>query len=216
MQEGASPTHPGLMTPPPLPSRMEHPLLIAVSAPSGTGKTTLCNRLVAERAEIEYSISCTTRAPRGEEQDGVDYYFLSDREFKKRVRRNEFLEHAKVHGNRYGTLADTIQFAMEEGHHIILDIDVQGVSQIRNSLAQMEERSLIRRGFLDIFIQPPSLKILEQRLRTRGTDSEKIIQQRLKNAVDEMLEAPKYTHRIVNEQIDKAYSSLCQIIDASV
>lgn len=216
MQEGASSIHPGLITPPPPPPRMEHPLLIAVSAPSGTGKTTLCNRLVAERSEIEYSISCTTRAPRGEEQDGVDYYFLSDREFKKRVRRSEFLEHAKVHGNRYGTLADTVQFAMEEGRHIILDIDVQGVSQIRNSLAQMEERSLIRRGFLDIFIEPPSVKILEQRLRTRGTDKEKVIQQRLKNAADEIREAPKYRHRIVNEQIDQAYSSLCQIIDASV
>ena len=216
MQEGASSIHPGLITPSPPPPRMEHPLLIAVSAPSGTGKTTLCNRLVAERSEIEYSISCTTRAPRGEEQDGVDYYFLSDREFKKRVRRSEFLEHAKVHGNRYGTLADTVQFAMEEGRHIILDIDVQGVSQIRNSLAQMEERSLIRRGFLDIFIEPPSVKILEQRLRTRGTDKEKVIQQRLKNAADEIREAPKYRHRIVNEQIDQAYSSLCQIIDASV
>ena len=216
MQEGASSIHPGLITPPPPPPRMEHPLLIAVSAPSGTGKTTVCTRLVAERSEIEYSISCTTRAPRGEEQDGVDYYFLSDREFKKRVRRSEFLEHAKVHGNRYGTLADTVQFAMEEGRHIILDIDVQGVSQIRNSVAQMEERSLIRRGFLDIFIEPPSVKILEQRLRTRGTDKEKVIQQRLKNAADEIREAPKYRHRIVNEQIDQAYSSLCQIIDASV
>lgn len=214
MQKKSTPTHLGLTTPPPLPVRIERPLLIAVSAPSGTGKTTLCNRLVAERSEIEYSISCTTRAPRGEEQDGADYYFLSDREFKKRVRRGEFLEHAKVHGNRYGTLVDTIQFAMEEGQHIILDIDVQGVSQIRNALAQMEEGSLIRRGFLDIFIEPPSLEILEQRLRTRGTESEKAIQQRLKNAIGEMQEAPQYAHRIVNEQIDQAYVSLCEIIDA--
>ena len=216
MQEGASPTHPGLILPQSLPPRMERPLLIAVSAPSGTGKTTLCNRLVAERSEIEYSISCTTRAPRGEEQDGVDYYFLSDREFKKRVRRGEFLEHANVHGNLYGTLSDAIQFTMEEGRHVILDIDVQGVSQIRNALEQMEERSLIRRGFLDIFIEPSSLEILEQRLRMRGTDSEKVIQQRIKNATGEMQEAPKYAHRIVNEQIDQAYISLCQIIDTSV
>ena len=121
-----------------------------------------------------------------------------------------------MHGNRYGTLSDTIQFAMEEGRHIILDIDVQGVSQIRNALAQMEERSLIRRGFLDIFIEPSSLEILEQRLRMRGTDSEKVIQQRIKNATGEMQEAPKYAHRIVNEQIDQAYISLCQIIDTSV
>ena len=190
--------------------------LIVFSAPSGAGKTTLVKYILSKFNEIEFSISATSRKPRGNEKNGLDYYFLSDREFKKRVRRGEFLEHAKVHGNRYGTLVDTIQFAMEEGRHIILDIDVQGVSQIRNALAQMEERSLIRRGFLDIFIEPPSLEVLEQRLRTRGTDSEKVIQQRLKNATGEIQEAPKYAHRIMNEQIDQAYISLCGIIDACV
>ena len=194
---------------------MERPLLIVVSAPSGAGKSTLCNRLVKERSSVEYSISCPTRAPRGEEQDGEHYYFLSAREFRQRVRRGEFLEHAKVHGNRYGTLADTVQFAMEEGRHIILDIDVQGVRQLRASLQLMEERSLIRRGFLDIFIEPPSLAVLESRLRKRGTDSEAVIRKRLKNAAKEMQAAEEYTHRLVNDQLDTTYEALCGIIDAS-
>tara|TARA_E500000075_G_scaffold123985_1_gene126596 strand:+ start:265 stop:873 length:609 start_codon:yes stop_codon:yes gene_type:complete len=200
----------------PSPARIERPLLIVVSAPSGAGKSTLCNRLVKERASVEYSISCTTRAPRGAEQDGEHYYFLSSKEFRQRVRRGEFLEHAKVHGNRYGTLADTVQFAMEEGRHIILDIDVQGVRQLRSSLQTMEERSLIRRGFLDIFIEPPSLEVLENRLRKRGTDSDAVIRKRLKNAAKEMQAAEEYTHRLVNDQLDPTYERLCQIIDASV
>ena len=200
----------------PSPARIERPLLIVVSAPSGAGKSTLCNRLVKERASVEYSISCTTRAPRGAEQDGEHYYFLSSKEFRQRVRRGEFLEHAKVHGNRYGTLADTVQFAMEEGRHIILDIDVQGVHQLRSSLQTMEERSLIRRGFLDIFIEPPSLEVLENRLRKRGTDSDAVIRKRLKNAAKEMQAAEAYTHRLVNDQLDPTYERLCQIIDASV
>jgi guanylate kinase len=195
---------------------MERPLLIVVSAPSGAGKSTLCNRLVEERSSVEYSISCTTRAPRGEEQDGEHYYFLSAGEFRQRVRRGEFLEYAKVHGNRYGTLADTVQFAMEEGQHIILDIDVQGVRQLRASLQLMEERSLIRRGFIDIFIEPPSLEVLESRLRKRGTDSEAVIRKRLKNAAKEMRAAEEYSHRLVNDQLDTAYEALCEIIDASV
>ena len=200
----------------PSPARIERPLLIVVSAPSGAGKSTLCNRLVKERASVEYSISCTTRAPRGAEQDGEHYYFLSSKEFRQRVRRGEFLEHAKVHGNRYGTLADTVQFAMEEGRHIILDIDVQGVHQLRSSLQTMEERSLIRRGFLDIFIEPPSLEVLENRLRKRGTDSDAVIRKRLKNAAKEMQAAEAYTHCLVNDQLDPTYERLCQIIDASV
>ena len=209
-------SHPGLLPMQPSPARIERPLLIVVSAPSGAGKSTLCNRLVKERASVEYSISCTTRAPRGAEQDGEHYYFLSSKEFRQRVRRGEFLEHAKVHGNRYGTLADTVQFAMEEGRHIILDIDVQGVRQLRSSLQTMEERSLIRRGFLDIFIEPPSLEVLENRLRKRGTDSDAVIRKRLKNAAKEMQAAEEYTHRLVNDQLDPTYERLCQIIDASV
>ena len=129
-------------TPAPRPSR---PLVVVVSAPSGAGKSTLCNRLVEEFPNIVYSVSCTTRDPRGEEKDGVHYYFLSKKEFKTRVKNGEFLEYAKVHGNYYGTLEDTLLFAMEGGHHVLLDIDIQGARQIRDSLARLDPRHPIRR-----------------------------------------------------------------------
>lgn len=193
----------------PHPSR---PLMIVVSAPSGAGKSTLCDRLVAEFPRIVYSVSCTTRNPRGEEKDGVHYYFLSKKEFKARVKSGEFLEHAKVHGNYYGTLEDTILFAMEEGNHVLLDIDVQGVDQLRQAVERMDPRHPIRRGFLDIFISPPSMEELEKRLRGRGTDEESVIRKRLKTAADEMACAPKYDYQIVNDNLETAYAELKAII----
>ena len=120
-----------------------------------------------------------------------------------------------MHGNHYGTLIDTIQFAMEGGQHIILDIDVQGVAQIRSKIKTMEENSLIKRGFLDIFIEPPSFDILEKRLRMRSTDNQKAIKKRLKNAKKELKEAKYYNHRIVNNDLDQAYKELCMIINSS-
>ncbi len=192
------------------------PLMIVVSAPSGAGKSTLCNRLVEEFPSIVYSVSCTTRPPRGDEKDGVDYYFLSKKEFKERIKNGEFLEHAKVHGNYYGTLEDTVLFAMEEGKHVLLDIDVQGAAQIRGSLARLDPRHLIRRGFIDIFIEPPSMEELERRLRGRGTDSDAVIQKRLKNARKEMEQADRYAYRIVNDDLDTAYAQLKQTICAAI
>ena len=215
MEQVSNLTYPGLFNSPIKNRRNTKPLLITISAPSGAGKTTLCNRLVKEFENIEYSISCTTRKPRGNEEDGVDYYFLSGRNFKKLIKKNEFLEFAKVHGNHYGTLIDTIQFAMEGGQHIILDIDVQGVAQIRSKIKTMEENSLIKRGFLDIFIEPPSFDILEKRLRMRSTDNQKAIKKRLKNAKKELKEAKYYNHRIVNNDLDQAYKELCMIINSS-
>jgi guanylate kinase len=193
----------------PRPSR---PLMIVVSAPSGAGKSTLCNRLVDEFPNIAFSISCTTRAPRGDERDAEHYYFLSKREFKERIRMGEFLEYAKVHGNYYGTLEDTILYAMEEGNHILLDIDVQGVQQLRKVLETMDPRHPIRRGFIDIFISPPSMDELEKRLRGRGTDGDKVIKKRLENAKAEMDCAEEYTFRIVNDDLGKAYQDLKTII----
>lgn len=202
----------GLIEEMPLSPRPTRPLMIVVSAPSGAGKSTLCDRLVAEFPRIVYSISCTTRAPRGEEQDGEHYFFLTRREFKKRVRNGEFLEHALVHGNHYGTLEDTVLFAMEEGHHVLLDIDVQGARQLRDSLSRLNPRHPIRRGFLDIFIAPPSLEELERRLRGRGTDSEPVIRKRLDNAREEMEHASAYAHQIVNDDLEQAYADLKAII----
>jgi guanylate kinase len=186
--------------------------MIVVSAPSGAGKSTLCNRLVEEFAQVSYSVSCTTRAPRGDEKDGVHYYFLSKKEFKERIKNGEFLEYAKVHGNFYGTLEDTVLYAMDEGNHVLLDIDVQGAGQIRETLARLDPRHPIRRGFTDIFISPPSMEELEKRLRGRGTDEEAVISERLENAKKEMERAPEYTFQIINDDLDTAYAELEKII----
>lgn len=193
----------------PRPSR---PLMIVVSAPSGAGKSTLCNKLVEEFPTIRYSVSCTTRPPRGAEEDGVHYYFLSKKEFKERIKQGEFVEYAKVHGNYYGTLEDTILYAMEEGNHVLLDIDVQGTDQIRQSLARLDPRHPIRRGFLDIFIAPPSVEELERRLRGRGTDEECVIRKRLDNALGEMSHSAAYTHQVINDDLETAYNDLKMII----
>jgi guanylate kinase len=197
----------------PRPSR---PLLIVVSAPSGAGKSTLCNRLVNEFPNITYSVSCTTRDPRGEEQDGQHYYFLSKKEFKERIKNGEFLEHAKVHGNFYGTLEDTVLYAMEQGSHILLDIDVQGTEQLRESLMRLDPRHPIRRGFTDIFISPPSLAELERRLRGRGTDEEAVMKKRLKNAEEEMTRAPEYSFQVINDDLETAYAELSKVIRTEI
>ncbi|MDF7826446.1 guanylate kinase [Pontiellaceae bacterium B12227] len=193
----------------PRPSR---PLMIVVSAPSGCGKSTLCDRLVDEFPKIISSVSCTTRAPRGEEKDGEHYFFLSKKEFKERIKQGEFLEWAKVHGNYYGTLEDTVLYAMEEGNHVLLDIDVQGAKQLRESLVRLDPRHPIRRGFTDIFISPPSMEELEKRLRGRGTDEEKVILKRLENAAGEMESAKEYSFQIINDDLEKAYHELKTVI----
>jgi len=201
-----------LIEKPPFAPRPSRPLMIVVSAPSGAGKSTLCNRLVEEFPKITYSVSCTTRAPRGEEEDGVHYYYLSRKEFKERAKNGEFLEYAKVHGNYYGTLEDSVLFAMEEGCHVLLDIDVQGAQQLRDSLTRLSPRHPIRRGFMDIFISPPSIEELERRLRGRGTDGEHVIRKRLDNAKGEMAHAAEYAFQVVNDDLEKAYSDLKAII----
>ncbi len=193
-------------------SRISRPLMIIVSAPSGCGKSTLCDRLVDEFPKIVYSVSCTTRAPREGETDGKEYYFLSKKEFKERIKNGEFLEWAKVHGNYYGTLEDTVLYTMEEGRHVLLDIDVQGAKQLREHLAHLNPRHPIRRGFTDIFISPPSLEELERRLRGRATDEEKVIRKRLENAAGEMAAAKEYTFQIVNDELEKAYHELKTVL----
>jgi guanylate kinase len=193
-------------------SRPTRPLMLVVSAPSGAGKSTLCNRLVEEFPNISYSVSCTTRAPRGEEEDGVHYYFLSKKEFKERIKNGEFLEHAKVHGNYYGTLEDTVLYAMEEGNHVLLDIDVQGAAQLREALVRLDPRHPIRRGFTDIFISPPSHEELESRLRGRATDKDSVIKKRLATAIEEMEHAKEYSYQIINDDLDTAYADLKTVI----
>ena len=187
-------------------------LLLVVSAPSGAGKSTLCNRLVETFPGMAYSVSCTTRAPRGEEQDGEHYHFLSKEEFLKRVAAGEFLEYAEVHGNYYGTLKSTVLQALDDGHDLIMDIDVQGAAQIREACAAMEETSPLRHRFVDVFIAPPSAEELERRLRGRATDVEEVIQKRMANAKAEMDQSDLYSHRIINDDLNNSVEQFVNLI----
>ncbi len=188
------------------------PLLLVISAPSGAGKSSLCNRLIEKFPAMVYSISCTTRAPRGSEQDGVHYHFLTEEEFGARVVRGEFLEHALVHGNRYGTLKQTVYDALAQGRDIIMDIDVQGAQQIRSTCAALSDDDAIMQSFVDIFIAPPSMEELHRRLCGRATDCAEIIDRRMRNAQEEMQYQKFYQHTVINDDFEKAAEELEGII----
>ncbi len=188
------------------------PLLIVLSAPSGAGKTTLCDKLLQEFPEISYSISCTTRDPRGDEEDGVDYFFLTHEGFQEKIAKKELLEFAEVHGNWYGTPRVMVEEAFRGGESVLMDIDVAGAAQVREWIDQLEPDNPLREGFVDIFISPPSLEVLRARLHGRGEDSAAAIERRLANAEDEMAQAGEYRHQIVNDELDLAYRRLKDII----
>lgn len=174
-------------------------------APSGTGKTTLVRMLVEKFKRFAFSISCTTRAPRAHEQDGVDYYFLDKSEFEKRIDQKYFAEWARVHGNYYGTpLGKTIEI-LQSGRDILFDIDVQGAAQLKRNLP----------GTFLVFIMPPSRAELEKRLRSRGTDDEASINIRLQNAKSELREAGWFDAWLMNDDIDQAFKNLCSLYYAS-
>lgn len=189
-------------------------LLLVVSAPSGAGKSTLCNRLLKRFPGMSYSISCTTRAPRGEEKNHEHYHFLSREEFDARADRGEFLEFAEVHGNFYGTLKKTVREALAEGQDLIMDIDVQGAAQIRTACEALSQDDPLRKGFVDIFIAPPSMAELRRRLCGRATDSEDVIEQRMRNAEKEMAERTSYQHLIINDDLDQALERMVAVVRA--
>jgi guanylate kinase len=189
-------------------------LLVIVSAPAGAGKSTLCDMLIHHNPSFSHSISCTTRLPRGAEKDGVHYHFLTEDDFKKRLERDEFLEHAVVHGHHYGTLKKTVIDELNARHDIIMDIDVQGAESIRQSVQCGEADPAISRAFVDIFISAPSMEELERRIRTRGEDSEESIQRRMKNAIGEMACMPRYKYHIVNEDLESSFKTLQSIIES--
>ena len=188
------------------------PLLIVMSAPSGAGKSTLCDLLLQEFPEITYSISCTTREPRGQEEDGIDYFFLSREEFARRVREGMLLEHATVHGNLYGTPADPVREAFAEGQSVLMDIDVAGAAQVREAVARLPEGDPLREGFVDVFIEPPDMEELRRRLVGRGEDAPETIELRLRNAEGEMARAGEFAYRVVNDDLDMAYRRLRDIV----
>lgn len=189
------------------------PLLLVIAAPSGAGKTSLCNRLLAEFPNMAYSVSCTTRSPRGEEIDGKDYHFITDSEFESRMSGGDFLEHAVVHGYHYGTLAEEVESILSAGKDAVMDIDVQGARQIRAHIENSGSDSVLKTALLDIFIEPPSLETLSERLGKRKEDSQDVIAERLSNAADEMARACEFQHRIVNDDLETAYQQLVSIIN---
>jgi guanylate kinase len=190
-----------------------HPLLVVLSAPSGAGKTTLCDRLVSLRPDIVRSVSCTTRTPRGGEEHGKAYFFLSDDEFDRRVAEGAFLEHASVHGYRYGTLRRTVEESMRRGVSVILAIDVQGAAQVRTHVAELPPCDAVRRGFVDIFVEPPSMEALRSRLTLRGEDAAEVVERRLRNAGGEMAQRGLFRYRLVNDNLDRAVTEALRILE---
>ena len=175
-----------------------------VSGPSGVGKSTVLKALFAQRSDLYFSVSATTRAPREGEEDGVHYHFLTQAEFEEMIARDEFLEHAQYVGNYYGTPKKYVDAAMEEGRDVILDIEVQGAQQIRAK----------RPETVRIFVGPPSWEELERRLTARGTDTPEKVQQRLHRAQVEMQSASEYDYLVINDQLEVAVEELRAILCA--
>lgn len=181
-------------------------MLLVVSGPSGSGKTTLCRRL-ADSGEVCYSISCTTRPPRPGEVDGRDYHFLTRAEFERRIHAGEFLEHAEVHGNLYGSLKSEVISRLAAGSDVVMDIDVQGAAQVRDC-PDLE----IRNAFVDLFVMPPGEAELLERLSGRGTDSQEVISLRMANALEEMRHWPSYTYVLLSSTREEDYSRFLSLV----
>jgi guanylate kinase len=179
---------------------------IILSAPSGGGKTTIAKALLASRKDIGYSVSCTTRQPRGGEVQGRDYYFVSRSEFIAKRERGEFAESAEVHGNLYGTLRSEVLRVMEAGQHVLMDIDVQGAAQFTRVFPQS----------VTIFILPPSAEVLLERLRMRQTESAQQLADRLQSALQELQAVDEYEYVIVNDNLDQAIAKIASIVNAEV
>jgi guanylate kinase len=179
---------------------------IILSAPSGGGKTTIAKALLARRKDIGYSVSCTTRQPRGGEQQGKDYYFVGRSEFIAKRERGEFAESAEVHGNLYGTLRSEVLRVLETGQHVLMDIDVQGASQFTRVFPQS----------VTIFILPPSAEVLLERLRMRQTESAQQLADRLQSALQELQAVDEYEYVVVNDNLDQATARIEAIVNAEV
>lgn len=174
--------------------------LITLTAPSGTGKSTLCKKLLQVQAHrLCHSVSTTSRAPRGQEKEGVDYFFVSEPEFRAKIQEGEFVEWAFVHGNYYGTSKTFIESVWSSGRHVLLDIDVQGALTLKSAYGARCET---------FFLAPPSFEELERRLRARGTETEEKIQLRLQNALGEIAKQHLFSQVIINDDLDSAYSVL--------
>ena len=180
-------------------------LLIVISAPSGAGKTTLCNELTKRFPALQESISYTTRSPRTGEQDGVDYHFVTQDRFRQMVAENAFIEWAEVHGNLYGTALATIEQARSQGIDILLDIDCQGAKTLKDRDVQ---------GVF-VFVLPPSMAELRRRLESRSSDASEVIERRIVRATEEIREARWYDYIVINDRLEEAQDLLASIVTSA-
>lgn len=179
--------------------------IFIISAPSGSGKSTLTQKLLELVPGLRFSVSYTTRPPRGQERDGEDYFFVSREQFEERVAKGEFLEHAEVFGNYYGTHCSELGRAATEGVDLVLDIDVQGARQLKGRIPDA----------VSIFVLAPSRQILEQRLRARSQDSEPVIERRLRDAAEEIRNYSQYDYVLVNREVETSVDTLVSIVKAT-
>jgi guanylate kinase len=177
-----------------------------LSSPSGGGKTTIAKLLLQRRTDVGYSVSCTTRRARPGEEDGRDYHFLTPDEFARRQTGGDFAEHAEVHGNQYGTLKDEVERVFSTGRHVVMDIDVQGARQVTTAFPDA----------LTIFVVPPSVEVLKERLLARRSEKPEALTLRLANATTELQEAQRHQHVVVNDDLEKAVKRVDAIIAQEV
>jgi guanylate kinase len=180
--------------------------VFVITGPSGVGKGTLIKRLLERVPELALSVSATTRSPREGEEDGVDYHFLTEERFQDRIEAKDFLEFATYSGNHYGTLNSELQRCLDKGRSVVLEIEVQGATQVRAAKGDS----------VQIFIAPPDESVLRERLRGRGTDSPEAIDRRLKTAEQELAQQEDFNHLIVNDDLDKAADELESIVRTSI
>ena len=190
---------------------MKQGKVIIFSAPSGSGKSTIINWLMQEHKELNlhFSISCTSRKPRGTEQNGVEYFFVTPEEFRQRIAKGEFLEYEEVYADRfYGTLKAQVEKQLSAGENVVLDVDVKGGCNIKKIYADKA---------LSVFVQPPSIEELRNRLNGRGTDAPEVIEDRIRRAEFELSFAPKFDHVVVNDKLEtaklEAYKTISRFLD---
>ena len=197
--------------PRPRTSRGRGPLLAVISGPSGAGKTTLCQNLLAADPSLVRAVTCTTRAPRLGERDGVDYHFLTPEAFQRGVSSGEFLEHATVHGQSYGTWNREVLDRLKAGQDVLLNVDVQGAATIRS---KAQEDTELKRSLVSVFLTPPTMDIVEERLRRRGTDSAAVIQKRLGVARQEIAQWKNFDYLLLSSTMQEDLRRMLAIVEA--